>query len=287
MEDLIGKRLKYKGTNDIKIVKDVKNNRVYFTDNGSVDLNKLNENFEEIFTPKPNTDTFFEPEMNSNFGNLISQIEQFKNDPSAFAQQNQRDVNEEPITKVNGQDASGLSPETIQWMKQQEIEQKQRMQNKEQAVKQDPWMAQFGDTGGEVKRYDSNSQEELERVQKINNGELPAENMTTTNTTSNTMNIPVANQTGLPKMKKTFKIKLKFELNELIPKVEDIRAVENLFEVSLTESIAKEIADKYLNDRELFEGMIIAELDKIIKPKKKKPVAKKPIAKKTTKKNEA
>ncbi len=271
MEDLIGKRLKYKGTNDVKIVKDVKNNRVYFTDNGSVDLTKLTENFEEIFTPKPNTETFFEPEMNSNFGNLISQIEQFKNDPSAFVQQNKRDENEEPITRVNGQDMSGLSPETVQWMKQQETEQKQRMQNKEQAVKQDPWMTQFADTGGEVKQYDaSHNSQELERVQKINNGEIPANNMT------NTMNIPVSNQTGLPKMKKIFKIKIKFELNELIPKVEDIRAVENLFEVSLTESLAKEIADKYLNDRELFEGMIIAELDKIIKPKKKKPVAKKP-----------
>jgi hypothetical protein len=187
----------------------------------------------------------------------------------------QEKTNHQPLTH-NGQDLSGLSPETIAWMKKEEDEQRKRMQMKESVNKQDPWMNQFGDSG-EVKRYDASStQEELDRVQRINRGEeVPPINNNQTNNTVITSN------NALPKMKKTLKVKLNIEINEMIPKVEDIKAVENLFEVSLIEDIAKEIANKYLNDRELFENMILSELDKIVNKKK----AKKPTVKKTVKKS--
>ncbi len=89
MEDnLIGKRFQYKGSNDVKTIKDVKSNRAYFTDNGSIELAKLHESFIEVQTPKMNPDTFFdkEPSLTSNFGNILSQIEQLQNDPEGFSQ---------------------------------------------------------------------------------------------------------------------------------------------------------------------------------------------------------
>ncbi len=282
-----GKTFKYKGSNDIKVIKEVKNNRVYFTDNGSVEESKLYENFEELPNQKSsvNAETFFEPEVNltSNFGGLLNQIEQFKNDPSAFMRnsENRNDsIGQEP-TIINGQDVSGLSPETIRWMKEEEERQKRLIESKKSSIVNDPWMKQFGDAAGEVKRVDVNSiQEELEIANKVNRGEISPNDIKTFNNS-----VPTNNQNGLslPKMKKTLKVKLNLEINEMIPKVDDIRAVENLFEVSLIEGIAKEICDKYINDRELLENMILSELEKIVNKKKvKKNVVKKPIVKKTT-----
>lgn len=288
MEDLIGKKFRYKGSNDFKIVKEVRNNRVFFTDNGVVDLAKINETFELVQESKPNPDTFFDYELSSNLGGLINQIEMYQKNPSEFEKMSQMERNAEmergdyqqPIIQ-NGQDISGLSPETIRWMKEEEEKQKQRTLMKEQALKQDPWMAQFG-ASGQVRKVDANYDTELEKVQRVNNGEeLPL----VQNTIQNNTNISPNN--ALPKMKKTFKVKLNIEINEMIPKVEDIRAVENLFDVSIIDELSKEIANKYLNDRELFENMIMSELEKVVKPKKK--VIKKPAVskKKPIKSNES
>lgn len=276
MEELIGRQFKYKGSNDIKIVREIKNNRVVFTDNGSVDIAKITENFDEVIVSKPNPDTFFEPEMSSNFGNLFNQMEEFRKNPAAFVQNSQNDI---PQVGANGEDLSGISPETLQNWKQAQEKARQDAILAEEAKKNDPWLKQFGDMNGEVRRVEANSnQEELDRVQRVNRGEeIPPQNQYSNSNSNSNTTINVNN--ALPKMKKTFKIKLNIEINEMIPKVEDIKAVENLFEVSLVEGIAKEIANKYLNDRELFENMILSELDKIVNKKK----AKKPTAKKTVK----
>ncbi len=298
MEDnLIGKRFQYKGSNDVKTIKDVKNNRVYFTDNGSIDLAKMYESFIEIQTPKINPDTFFDKESNltSNFGSMLNQIEQLQKDPEGFSQQNNAERNNDylPPLSANGQDMSGISPETLRNYEQSQRDAQKRAAEAEEARKNDPWLKAQLQNGemGEIRRVDATDNiNELEYINKVNNGEINP-NITPPPNKSNT---PVNNQMvnsnpSLPKMKKTFKIKLKLELNEMIPKVEDIRAVENLFDISLIDDIAKEIANKYFNDRELLENMIISELDKIIKPKKKpKKATVKTVAKKTVSKvNEA
>jgi hypothetical protein len=282
MENIIGKKFQYKGSNEIKTVKDVKNGRVYFTDNGNIEEFKLYENFKELTileNQKVNVDTFFEPEfnLNSNFGSLINQIEQFKTNPSAFVrniENNDTSEYQQPNI-INGQDVSGLTPETIRWIKEEEEKQKIMLQKRKNGNidMNDPWMKQFVDSGGEVKRYDANiNQEELDRVTKINNGEYVEEK--TNYSKKSTQNI---NQgMSLPKMKKTFKVKFNLEINEMIPKIDDIKAVENLFEVSLLEGIAKEIADKYINNKDLLENMILSELEKIVNKKKsKKTIVKK------------
>ncbi len=277
MEDLIGRQFKYKGSTDVKIVREVKNNRVVFTDNGSVDLAKITENFDEVVVAKPNPDTFFEPEMSSNFGNLFNQMEEFKKNPAAFIQHPQNSQNSIPQVGANGEDLSGISPETLQNWKQAQEKARKDALLAEQARKDDPWIkSQFGDINTEVRRVEANTnQEELDRVQRVNRGEEipPINNQTSSNT--------ITLNNTLPKMKKTFKVKLNIEINEMIPKVEDIKAVENLFEVSLIEDLAKEIANKYLNDRELFENMILGELDKIVNKKKSKKLTgvKKPVKK--------
>lgn len=278
MENLVGKQIRYKGTQDMKTIKKIENNRVYFTDNGSVEMGRMVELFEEVQMSKPNPETFFDSQMSSNFGSLIHQIEQFQQDPMAFKQQNSNNL---PPLSANGEDLSGISPETLRNYEESQRMVKQRAMEAEEARKNDPWLKaqiQNGDMG-EVRRVESNHDEELERVKRVNGGEKlpPIQN----NTQKSNNSQESTSNSSLPKMKKTFKIKLKLELNEMIPKIDDIRAVESLFDISLIDDIGKEIADKYLNDRELFTNMIISELEQIIKPKKKtkKAVVKKMIPK--------
>jgi len=274
MENIIGKKFKYIGTNDIKTIKEVKNDRIYFTDNGSVESSRFGGIFEAVEEAKTlNPDTFFNTDatLSSNLGDILShQFEDMKKNPQAYVQQKE----ERPIM-VDGKDISGLDPETVKWMKEQEQEQKRNVE----AVKVDPWMKQFGDTGGEVRTVETGqSEKELELVHKKNKGEKIEE-------VENHGNNTTSKLSSLPKMKNSYKVVLKLELNELIPKIEDIRALENVFDISLTDEIAEKIANKYLNDRELFVGMVTAELDKIINKKKvvKKPTIKKPTIKKPTK----
>lgn len=84
----------------------------------------------------------------------------------------------------------------------------------------------------------------------------------------------------LPEMVKSKKVVIKLDLHEMIPKLEDVKAVQNLFkDVSIVKNIATEIADRYINDKDVFVGMIIEQLEKMMKPKKtiKRNVNKKDI----------
>jgi hypothetical protein len=268
MEDLIGKKIKFKGSNDIKIIKDVRGNRVYFTDNGSADHSKLFDNFELVKEQKINPDTFFnESSFTSNLGDtLLSQIEQLQKNPEEYARMaaSEATYNVKPNI-VGGKDISMLDPDTQRQIMERVEKDKRLAFEKEQANKNDPFMIlnNFNKPQGS----NHNAYNEL--------GEQnPYNSHVNTNVNTNDVSIPA---TSLSKMKKTFKAKIILELNEMIPKAEDIRAVENLFDISLIDNIAKEIADKYLNDRVLFTNMITCELEKIIKPKKAKKTTVKKI----------
>lgn len=286
MSELIGKRLKYKGSNEIKTVKDVKEGKVYFTDNGVTQLSSVSQNWDEINNNVVNPDTFFNPDitMRSNLGSLVNDVQNLFNNPNGYNQNNYSNYqHEQPLPTISrdgqdlGQNYDYLSPETKEQIRRQMEEDKRNLQMKENLKKNDPWMNQF--KGGSVTKIDADAyKQQLEEVSRINVNKESINPDEFYNQGNNQNKINDNKSNGLPKMKKSFKIKLNLELNEMIPKIEDIRAVENLFDINLTDELAKEIANKYLNDRELFEGMIISELEKIIKPKKK------PLKKKTSKK---
>ncbi len=283
MEILIGKRLKLKNSTDesVKIVKDVKENVVFFTDNGRVDLNKLYTIFED-YTPSSSTtsdnqQTFVrnervEPQrpveaefsIKSNFGGLVNQLDAFLKNPEQGLKTDQVEFS---IGEPGVDDPfANLSPDTRAHAMRQMEEGKRLKDSRKTMEENDDWMRLNGfEADTTVKRVDGDKhEEELQNIQNTNMGKTPPP-----------VNSPVTQgqeikyQTALPKMKKVLKIKLNIVLNELIPKVEDIRAVENLFEISLVDDMAKEIAAKYLDDRQAFTDMIKTQLEAIVKPKKK------------------
>ena len=146
MEDLIGKKIKYKGSDEIKIIKEVKNNRVYFTDNGSADYSKLFDSFELMKEPKLNPDTFFnDGAFVSNLGNILStQFDQFQKNPEEYA----KAVMSEPTYEVRpkivaGSDISMLAPDTQRQILERIEMDKKLAKERDLANKNDPFMQQF------------------------------------------------------------------------------------------------------------------------------------------------
>jgi hypothetical protein len=205
-------------------------------------------------------------------------------------QQFQQPINNNP--NMQGMpDISGLSPETQRQVMEEHQRQLNSKNNKQTAIQNDPFYDQFSNSG-EVKRVSAEENaQKLADVQSYNNGDMSDEEFNKINESTNPAKVYRHNP-KLPKMRKTKSIKINLIMNEMIPKLEDIRAVDSMFEdVSIIEELGKEIASKFVNDPELLENLIIADLEKKVKatkrkPTKKKPVAKKVVAKKTDSTND-
>ena len=273
MENYLNKSFKYKGGHDIKIVKEIKNNKVYFTDNGSTDFETFVNKFElysgqhQVNTPvnqpiqhMQQPQTYSDP-LQSNLGGLLNQIEEFKNNPQAFKEQSNTTYSKS--IGDSGEIPEGISRESYNQVLESERLRKLQLENNKKFQENDPWMKQFDEFGTEIKRIDTDQyKRDLEEIQQ--QPYKPLAQLTNQN-----------NKKAFPPMKKTFKVKLYLELNEMIPKLEDIKAVESVLDISIIEGLAIEISEKYLNDRELFQNMIQSELENLIKKKTKKPVKKK------------
>jgi len=179
-------------------------------------------------------------------------------------------------------DISGLSPDTQRKVMEQHQQQLNKAQNQTNVIQNDPFYDQF-ENSGEVKRVSAEQNaQQLSDVQSYNNGDMSEEDFNKIQTASNPSKVYRHNP-KLPKMRKTKAIKINLVINEMIPKLEDIRAVDSLFDdVSIVEELGKEIASKYINDPEMLENLIIADLEKKVKAtKKRKPTTrKKPAVKK-------
>ena len=297
MNDLVGKQYEFRsgGSGVIKTINNIQNDYVMFTDKSSVPLSNLNELFMPVISktnispqqqqqqqqytqsqPQSqsiNPDDFFDSSHTNKV--LYETFTSDKNSPQYQQQQLQQPIISygkeigDNRNFVNGIPVSEATEETLRLA--QENFKKGLAERKNPPIDKGLDVL-FGQGAAETSHA-----EELKKINEMNsklkNGDIGMDtNITDLNT--NHLNQSSA-KNGLPTMKKTFKIKINIELNEMIPKIEDIRAVENVFEVSLLDSLAKDIANKYLNNRQDFEDLIYGELEKIIKPKKKKPVAKK------------
>lgn len=250
--DLTGKKIKYKGDPDsaAKTVIKVEDDMVYLSDNGRTPLSTINDKF-EIMNERlvqPNIQHVQELPL-SNFGDLFNRA---KNQEPAII----------PAKGYNGDeyDYSQLSPETRSIINENLEKQKIAVDS----VKNDPWIKNQFSGNKSIRGKDlSQSVVQIDMLDEQYNGDVESQ--------TNNRNIKTVSK--LPKLKKIKTVKIKLELTEMIPRLEDIKAVQNLFDdISIIDEIAKEIADKYLHDKELFQGMIIEQLQKMIKgnsPKKK------------------
>jgi hypothetical protein len=296
MQELVGKKLINHITNKIKTIARVDDNNIYLTDNGIVPIANMynhfdmyegeavSESYRQPVKPQISTeDALYAPVQDFSASSILANAIMAGFDKEIGIIDNNNNINTVVIDKeigdtdeyIDGVNVSKLNPDTRKWMEQQK---KQGLQKPK--IEDDLWVKeQFNIQTSEDVVGRTSHAEELERVKAINEGRLPVEDNNYTH--NNNFNNNQAIKSPFPPMRKTYKIKLRLELDEIIPKIEDIRAVESMFEVSLLDNIAKEIALKYLNDKQLFEDMIFNELEKIVKAKKKvvKKVVKKPIKK--------
>jgi hypothetical protein len=199
--------------------------------------------------------------------------------------------NPQPASPNGMPNLAGLSPETqatVMAQYQKDIQQAQTQQTQQvNAIQNDPFYDQFNNSNQvkeEVKRVNAeDNAQQLADVQSYNRGELSDDEFQKIKNSSNPDKIYRHNP-KLPKMRKTKAVKISLVMNEMIPKLEDIRAVDSMFEdVSIIEELGKEIASKYINDPEMLENLIIADLEKKVKStRKRKTPAKKTTTRKTT-----
>lgn len=253
----------------IKTVERISDNIVYFTDSSRTSIESLNEKWESYKNEN-------EDDMNSRFEQLQKGISIGEDDNSGQIRRINADDprhktspvpvydNYAPQAPIIAKDAygnpldintAGLHPDTLRQIE----EQKQRQLQAAQAQNiPDPGLnSLFGNEV--VQNYN-------QQLQQPNN------------------NQPAIQQyaSKLPKMKYTQKVQINLELNEMIPKIEDIKAVENVFDISVIDELAKEISTRLLSNPTILEGMIISELEKLMK-KGKKPTKPAVVAKKPTK----
>jgi hypothetical protein len=255
----------------IKTVEKVSNDIVYFTDNSRTTIDSLNEKWESYKNEIEDMNRFEQLQKGISIGvednsGPIRRIEvgDPRNNmptspidiPPVYQGTMAKDAYGNPID-VN---TAGLHPDTIRQIE----EQKQRQLAAQQQIQaqqtgQDPSLnALFGNDV--VQNYNQQLQNNNTTQQPQNQQQYVSK---------------------LPKMKYTQKVQINLELNEMIPKIEDIKAVENVFDISVIDELAKEISTRLLSNPTILEGMIISELEKLTKKTKKvKPVVK-PVKKKS------
>jgi hypothetical protein len=256
-----GETFSLKNNNKIKkTVEAVDENMVYFTDSSRIST----DSFETKFVKYENIEDDMNRAEQLMRGISVGESDDFnvrkididdprsKMTPQIDYNNYNNQTNTQQSTDLSN---AGLHPDTIRQIQedQERQKQKQMLVNNPQA---DPGLAGLFGIGGEPAQAQQNIPQQQHQQQHQQQY-----------------------VSKLPKMKYTQKIVINLELNEMIPKVEDIKAVENVFDISVVEELAKEISTRLLSNPVILEGMIIAELEKLTK-KTKKTTVKKPLAKK-------
>lgn len=305
MHELEGKRLRHikePFSNGKRVVK-VENDTVYFEDNGRAPLSAIRSSFEEVVgvneTYKPssvnsamtsrqdiqnihtnqNMSEDIDPSnfFSSNSSTLLELAEQIKNidykrinqGGNGYVSQAQPSLEfpidqEIPFDPNDPRIIKNLNPSTIKNI-QQNINQNQN-QNRPLPPTLDPAvLAQFGgrvDEGGQVRQVNTDTlKEELQNTKAGMSKEQ-----------SDYINKEQAVQSSFPKMKKNTKVTLNLVVEEMIPNPESIKNMNELFEESIIEVLAKEMTQQFLKDPKKVETMFEKELEKIVY--KKKPIRK-------------
>lgn len=303
MNDIIGKKAKNKNDSSIKTIIDVKDEWVWFSDNGRIPLSTFYDRFDILIQEnieKPYIQIYTENKVNKMNDDVINPDAFFAMGAETTRQIYNNPIDASAVKTGNippqsmditdyGTDYSKLNPDTLRAVEADMVRQKQQQQGKIQEIEasivekhNDPFFANSFENINEVRVVDRDRDAAL--LESVRN---MASKPINPNIKPNIQqpNQPVYQETSKKVMKKSLKVKLKLEFDEMIPKIETLRALEDLYETSIIEELAKEIVDRYIINRDLLEGMFIAELERIVNPKKikKKPikkVVKKPVVKK-------
>lgn len=274
MENIINNnfRLKSEPNSSGKRVIHFDENNIYFSDNGRVSKSVFFEKFEKVLNNQPsmNQQQIFENNVNvddtllDSTPAIMNVLDMYKKGKSDYVP-----LEEQKSSLVSGGDISQLNPETIKILEQNQKNLNKPVVNNQQ---NDEWyIKNFGkpDNGGEIKTY--NNDELKEKLEKAN---YSNQHKTVLETNTSSINIsPV--QELLNKMRYSKSVSLKITFNEMIPKLEDIKSMQKIFdELPIVETIAEKIANKYFQDKDLFVNMIIGELEKLMKKPTRKPIKK-------------
>lgn len=230
----------------IKTIERTDSNYVYFTDSSSTSFESFNKKFEKYSIDENKEDdmdrleqlqrgiSVGEPGGDTNIRRINA------DDPNAqidYANQALVGVNQygTPVDLTT----AGLHPDTVRQIQEQQ-EQLKKQQHLQHNPGHDPAVASMFGVNPPPSIHNPQYQQQIPQY-----------------------------QSQLPKMKYTQKVVINLELNEMIPKIEDIKAVENVFDISVVEELAKEISTRLLSNPTILEGMIISELEKLTKKTKK------------------
>lgn len=321
MSEIVNKkfRLKSEPNSAGKRVVSVDNNVVMFSDNGRVSLDSFYDRFIEVLGESPNAGRTIIPDstpivnehkninnlQNNNFDNVESFFESEQNNLCNVLLNNfnkarsgeytpqddnyqEQDSYEEPLINSGAIDYNNLEPDTLNNLRKQQQLAEQRKKQKEIAKQNDPWFKNnFPNMVNEndeeiIKINTENYREDLEMAKYSNEHKVSVDKIPTSKSKSSISGkeqTPI--QSLLGQMRNSKSVEINIKLNEMIPKIDDIKKAQSIFvDLPIVEYFAERIADKYLNDRDTLVGKIIEELEKMIKPRPSRKVTKKKIVKK-------
>lgn len=282
-KDLIGKRVKHitdpDNANGVLIEK-VQDGKVYFSNNGRADISIVRKLFEETQNPiqnnshsMPNSNvstksydindpnSFF----SSNSGTLMNLANQIKNidtnnvgghnmNNSYVSQAQPPQIIEENTRPAQPGEENSISHKPVN------VNEQPPQRNEPQ---EDPWLKAQFDNDGEMKKVDTDQlKKELDQARS-------GMSVKQQQYTQNMNNTPSNNTPSFPKMKKNTSVKLNLTLEEKIPKPESIKNMNDLFEESIIDVLAKEITTEYVSNPNLLEDLVREELERIVYKKRK------------------
>lgn len=289
MNDLIGKRLvmKHDPTSTEKVVQSVENGMVHFSDNEKVPLSRLQDLFSENRQNESiDPDRFFEGSntMSSIANDYLNKV---KNPTQASPIGNNIPINASSMAEAPTEKIIDSVPITDPSLLPD------RLKNIPSDMPvEDEWVKSQFTSNGKMKPNPDMSNENIRRVTSeelrsdliSNDYRLDTEKPSTSNQSiksvdvSSTTTQSLVGRSGVPpmfqNMKKNEKVKLDIKLEEMIPNIESIKHLNDMFDfdISITDHLANEITDKLTQNPELLQKMIADELVSMIN--KKKPIRK-------------
>lgn len=260
MDNLIGKQLKYKsgaGGNDVYQVVEQKDGMITFGNNAKVSENKVMELFEEIRTDSVNPDTFFYG--NNGLSGIADALRTGQTSKTIGIPDNQ-------IPEYR----SEVSQDTLRQHEdyQKKIIEDQRRYNQQHGLSEEPVRKVMGESMREyVDDYEEyNPQSNQQHSQPVKRAS--------------------ESDKLFDKMRRTTPVKIKLQLDEMLPKKDSIKHFNDMFDEdeSIIDKLAKEIANKYLSNPKLIQDLIADQLETMIYPGKRKKVKKKPVRRATVRK---
>lgn len=295
MKNWMGKKLRDKDNPSDKgsNVVEQKDGWVHLENNQQVPENKVDTLFEEVKAPDP--DDFF----NSNNPTMLNLANEYKKVLSG--EQTNESVNqappqqEEPIKNPYDTISAGVSsePSDAKVLNEESRplreDEKDLLRNapkpppKKPSVEEDEWVKANFEEEGEVRRVNTDEFNTDDYRPGYGNKKQAQNNHQSQPQRPAVNPVDASAPPMFTQMKKSHPIKIKLEIDEMIPKLESIKHLNDLFEYSIVDYLAKDITQKYVDDPKILEDLIREYLENLVNPKpKNKRTTRKTTTKKTT-----